>query len=629
MITQPLSFDCQDNDLGFCQVLDKDALPKFQFPAYCETEITGGLEKLACEQLAVIENLSDVLTVLSGMLVSENEIRPDGSGTHSAKSEDYFSAGKSYLITFQVTNCTKGTYKIVAGDNQTDELGNGVHSVILNTGSGTDLEVVGTEEDSLIDGFVSNLSIQCLRYSELYTISGTDGYEFQTPTKVCKTGIDDSLTFERSLVGEVTEGKMYRLSFTITENTANSPGTEIAYGLGEPGALSAVQAANGFFQIPLECGSAPAKKIVITLPTEFDGCIQDITLYQQNEVRMGGYSKDRVEVSDPSVSVELVDDTAYLATLTAEDKGCFRLGYADACTDFMGQFTGRNIVDEFERELAGISLDGSEYVFAVGDTVYIIYRGIGFAGILFDLSLFLGFTDGIGNLIEITATLGGTEMTLQTFTSPPYAMGTAYEWPFKGICGTQNRDLVIQIVTGSAAAATQAFVILNDQSAYLGNPLSVSVDQDEAQFIPEKYSECLNVNDPNECKLVEIKYRNDTPVFGLDFGLEGYDYAKMWIPVNLWHPGYKKQREVYENTLGNRNVNYSDTDETYTMTTDYLPEYLIKALILAVDCSSFLINGEAFVCVSEEAAPTWNKSFSLGALELQFVRQNTRYLKMA
>lgn len=615
---QPLSFDCQDNDIGFCQVIKQDDLPKYQFPLFCDQELTGGLEELECEEVSVLDNLSDLFTVITNFLVTNDRITPDDSGTHETTAPGYLETDRAYLVNIQVVNQVHGTFRVRVGDSTSTDFTNGVFSAILHSGAGTDLTIIGIDDGLIpMDGYITSVSIQCIRYSALYEIDAdTDSYTYAGPTKLCKQA-GASLGMSRE-IPEAVEGLTYRLSFTISDNTCNTPGTEIAYCLGCSGPTFAFQVRNGRIDIDVVCQEDPGKLLTITLPGCFDGCIEDITLYQKNQVRMGVYTKDK-EPDEGTITVTETD-TRYLATPVGLTEGCKRLGYADACTDYRGQFSGRNIAPEAQsRELINLFPFEGQYGFTIGQTAFIIYHNIIDPGIIYDLSLIGFIKDLDANEFDITANAGGNLLTLTPPPgTPPFVADTPYTFSFTGESGEENNDLVITITAGDTSAE---FALIGVDS------LVLNVNQTGGQFIPELFSECLNVvENIDECAFIEIAYSNSEPVFGLDFDVPGYE-AKIWIPAKLWHPSYQKDRELFESATGHRRVNYSETTRPYTLTTGYLPEYLIQALVLAADCDTFTINGETYVSTTEETSPEWNKSFTLAFVELLFVKQDLRLLK--
>lgn len=616
---QPLSFDCQKNDLGFCQVLKQDELPVYQFSKYCDRELLGTLIPLECEKLITIQNLSDVFTDISYFAVSDVMITPTpaASITHFVRAFDYFQEEKSYLISLQIVNLTNGYYTVQVGDSTSSNLQNGVHSFILNSGTTKNFVINGVDGDLPLDGYVANVTVQCIRYSELFNLNGN--YEFINPLAIRKTA-GTALEITKD-VSELIAGKTYKLSFRITENTCNAEGTLMSICLGCNLLSGNVQLRNGFYELDIIAQSFN-QLLQITLPSCMDGIIQDITLYEKNEIRMGVFDRDKNE-AEGTIEITL-SGNKYLATLNDIPEGCIRLGYADLCSDYWGQFTGRNIIDLAQaRELINIEPGGGEfegsYVFHVGTTAYVIYRNVLKRGIQFELDV-LGLIPGENaNIFDIQAIAGGMPMILTNPHTPPFLADTAYHFIFQGISGEDNEDLILIISAGDT----------NSSIGLIGLDVTIlNVDQAFDQFIPELFSECLNVQaNIDECNFVELIWSNDLPVFGLDFNVEGYSEAKMWLPITLWHPKYAKEREIFESATGRRIINYSDTTQTYLLTTDYIPEYLLTCLQFAVDCNVFKINGQEYVCTTESIEPEWNKFFTLSYVELDMVKQDRRYLK--
>lgn len=629
---QPLNLsasNCNENDLGFCQVLSKHDLPAYQFPIYCDTELTGGLQKLPCEELVVINNLSDVFDDNAGMNISNNRIEPFGTNPHYVNKAAYFEHNKFYQISIQLINHINGDWFVTCGDTVSDPISNGVFSQIMWSGpSSTSFSISGTDGDLPLDGYVANVSVQCVRYSELYDLvfDPTNRIEFTTPVCIKCTPGSMGLSMSEA-IPTLQAGKIYKLSFKITENTCNSPGTEFAYGLGATGPLFAQQIGNGFFEIEVMAGANPTKLFQLNFPTCFDGKVQDITIYEKNQIRMAIYDQDKNLLPD-MIAVNEVEGV-YLATLPDLAEGCYRLGYADLCSDSYGQFTGANILDLAQwRELVNMSDDSGEGVFDTETTAYIIYHNFIKGGILYNFNISGIIPGDNATTFDVTATIGGTTMTLVSTVPTPsggYSAGVSYTFNFLGTAGISNADLIISVLV-SGTGATIAKMTIDSGGIFDGPDLHVN--QTDPQFIVESYSDCLTViENVNDCELVELKWRNNKPFLGINFDVTGYDYARMWLPMKLWHPKYPKDREIFMNTSGNRRVNYSDTDEVFTLTTGYIPGYMLKTLALAIDCDTFLINGDSYVCTSEESSPEWNKNTSLAFVELEFVKQDRRYLK--
>lgn len=626
---QALSFDCQDTD--FCQPILQEQPPVYQFDAYCPDELTGSLEKQECETPVAIDNMAETFVDLVGFLASDSELTPVDGEDHTAFSDpDFFIEGFTYQITWVVKNCTRGTYGIKAGNNNTQSLGAGVHTEIITaTGSNPKIGVVGiNDSEDELDGQVTNIIIRCIRYSALFEVSQNESedpsaaFEFVGQTKICKIRDDVGVDIIKQ-ISEVIEGKIYKLSFKITGNTCNGDEVELAYGLAGSGPFIEPMR-NGLFELLVVAGSNVNKELFINLPTCSDGCIEDITLYQQNEVRIGWYDLDDNFIEE--IETELVDDEAIIASLPDDlPLGCGKIGYADACGDFHGQFSGNSIVEpETPREFIGITKVVNDYLFDVGERAIITYRNILYPGILYNGRVSCGFVLDPGQYLQVKVTAGGNTIIVDHTpppSGPPYTGSTSYNFEFEIESGTRDKDLVIEILTTAETSdAEQGFVEVDS--------ISMVVDEDPQQLIPEFFSNCFNVLDSiDDCEYVEVKFRNDNPVYGLKFGVGAFDYVRFWVEAKLWHPNYTKEREVYKDANGRRTVNYSDSDKVYKLTTAPIPEYLFDTIALGMDCDEFLVNEREFVGNSDELAPSYNKNIDLAPVEIDLVEQNVRSVK--
>lgn len=636
-LPQPIQFNHINNcpiDDNYCQLVDSLTFAKFRLSRLCDNELLGTTIKQPCESYISIPDMSSVFTDLTGMLATDIKVYGTGSGTHIAKTAtSYLISGTTYIINYQMRGLTSGNFKIIVGDNSSAfHTANGYYTEVINSGATTKLQLVGVDGDTDFDGIFANITIRCIRYSNLFSFDWSTGeglfdpFTFSGQTKICVHPGPLQTSSMSKLVEGLTPGYKYKLSFRITDNSCNSLIKAKLWST----TFTDSNALNGWQEIYLTCGDGiDNKNLVIDFSDSFCGCIQDITLFQTADIRVGVFNSDGSPSSCSEIDLTSFEEgsDSSVITLSSNSSGheckCVKIGYADSCDDYLSQFSLSNIIKDNTTRLLSlnINIDGT-FVIPISapisvteyDITYkniIAKEGICYNGVLkYEL-----IGDGIQQ-VDIHTIIGGIDYLVGSIINPP--SGT-YEPGFSGlISGGLNNDIKFYfIITGSITGATSGKFFFADFSTTLC----------DGQFFPDHFSNCFSIVNLVECTdILNIKYSNIKPAFGLVYDNNLPEYTLL-IRGKLWHPDFKKVREVNRGSTGHKTINYSDIQAPLTLSTERLPEYIIEALSVALDHDTFEIDGQLLVNEGDELTPNWNKNDEMAAITCHLTKQNTRIVK--
>jgi len=653
---QPIYFTpidaCSDPNSGYCQLVDISDAPKFRLSKLCDEELLGTLEKLPCEDYEVISDMSSVFTDLTGMVADDSRVESDGiAGTHSAKTAaGYFTVNTMYVISYQLRGLTSGfgSAKIKVGDNfGATRTVNGYYTDTLYSGATDKFELVGTDIGEFIfNGYFTNITVQCIRYSQIFDFEPVGGgavsdyVTFMGQTKFCITpGVGVQIYKE---LPDITPGKTYKLTFRITGNTSVAT---LGYELWPSGAspIASVDT-NGYYELYITAGDgtgggAPgdAEYLWLSLSDIFNGCVQDIQLYEVAENRVGVYNSDGTINECADVTIYEGEDAPLdsdVITLVTNDTacGCVKIGYADSCEDYHGQFTGSNLLPDSTEVFDGVDPDSGE--FFITDTagnevsVSMDYQGMVDAGYIYCGEISFSATDG-GiipgsalpiDYIRIDVVIGGTLHNLCNYPNPTNT--TVYTCTLIDLLsGSTTLDIEF-IISWTATGDATGTVDLD----------TITTSLCSGQLIPRYWSNCFNIIDKSICDDVMIvKYTNDKPLYGLSYDV-ALPYYLFRIEAKIWHPTFPKTREINRSSTGHKTINYADIDKHYIMNIKPLPPYLIEAIVAAIDHDTLEIGSDInnlieYVSESDEIDPTWNKNSNLAPIELSLTEQDKRLVK--
>lgn len=612
--------DCRNSD--YCQLVVHEDNPVWQIVADCD-EITRGEEKLPCENSIVSEYFSDFPTYDPQYVnVSQNEITWKGT---QPTAEDvisianYLAVGKTYLIRFTIVNRTKGTLT-VAGNTYD---ANGNYSINY-TATDDQLTFTGSGGENAFDGTVINISIICIRYSQLYTATHADGdypFTYTGQTSICKSGVAGVLTLND--FSRFHAGQTYKICFTLTNVSAG----QVLVVLGETTSDPYIQSGRFCVDLVYSVGASDGK-LKFVFDAAFDGCISDITTELIPEFRIALFDAEGNEIPD-SLDVESIGNTIKVKLEDTVPEGCYNIGIADSCSNFKNQFFGNAITDpRVERYSTNINTSSGAFTSegnTVGDTSTNTIKFID--ALCCDKEYNIGIKIADTSLLndfatfEVQLNLGGN-IYMQPVTPP--VPDTNFTVIFNAVvAGCENTDAEVRLVytvTNPAFFMTGEFVFAGSYITMTG-----------AQLCPEFYSTCLQVLNQAPCDSMLIKYRNDNDAFGFDYHSVGYReadgfYNQLRIIAKLWKAKYPRSREVQKNSTGLRTTYYSDVDKKYSLTTEPLPEYIHDALNIAIDHRTLIIEDAEFVSNAESYDPEWNKSSTLAPVEIELFKQRDRAL---
>lgn len=655
---QPIIFTpvdaCVDNNSDYCQTLHLLDDPKFRLSRLCDEELLGTTVKQPCEYFTVLSDLSAEFITLDGMIADDTSVGSDGlAGTHTATTASGFlQANTAYSISYFIKGLTfgNGTFKIKAGDNYGPTRGaDGYYTDTIHTGTGTDLQLVGIDTGELIfDGIFSNIVIQCIRYSSIFTLTvpfGTvDGtFSFNGQTKICVipgSGTGGNILKNVTCV----PGKTYKLSFHIIGNTApplTGGSSNVGYSLWPSSApLIGLSGSNGYYELYVTAGDgsgggAPgsAEHMEISVSDLFTGCIEDITLYAVADLRIGAFNEDGTENTCVELTTYGEDDGLYdsevvkISASSDDACGCFKIGYADSCEDYHGQFSGNsllNIITPSETirltpsELVNIDSSGVfDIVGGEAQESSITYSDIIDPGYKYCGSIKVKADEDIEYFI--TVIIGGVSHSLGSHT---VTAGVYYEFDYSDLLsGSINTDIKFIITCDASFPGTGTVEIS-----------TIDVHLCSGQLIPRYWSNCFNMVPDVDCDdTLLIKYSNSKPLFGLIYD-SNIPYYSFRINAKIWHSKLSKTRELNRGSLGHETINYSDIRKIFTMNTEPLPDYLIDALAVALDHDTLEIGNNfanliSYVSQTDEVNPLWNKKSNLAPVEITLAVQDKRVVK--
>lgn len=671
--------DCASNN--WSQLVALNDVPTWQIATKCD-EITGNSRRLPCESNLIGPYSEDFKRYSAGfveeglidsVILGADEIRFiafDDAGNLFATEENFLTPNTCYNISYTITGYTEGWIQTVVGSGGAKGANareaNGTYSEIYCTdGDGRLIFQVGTNDTVDPSTFVlSNVFINCIRYSQLYEIENIDPGDptptFNTLSSICK----DDQPYAAEVLISLREvpfmvGQTYKICFTISESNAGSidllfgPTTPITY------------TGNGRYCAEIEYVDATfVTQLQFEMSDDFVGCLSEITVYLVPVIQVGLFDEDGNEV-EGALSTEQIGSTLKVEMNATVPEGCYRIGVADNCSNYRNQFYG-NILDAegyYSETLIsedvgvwGQIIKGENNLKAFtpygwaessgGDFInYFIIRDSICYNKLYDAEFNLTIDDNgnpIGQ-IEICVELAGSAY-CQTIFSP----GTSETLIFTDILSAISKehadfDLFCPNYYCSLVGDNYLTVFINLKSVVKNNsnaPLvefttgadtTLTMDTEPQQFCPEYMSVPLKVTTAGPCDSLLIKYRNDNDAFDIDYTSEGYTeadgfYNKIRIFAKLWKSSWPRTTETQKNSDGTRTKYYADLDKKYQLSTEPLPEFMHDALSEALEHRTLIIDDKNLVCDSDDYSPEWNKSTMLAPVEVELFLQQSRKL---
>lgn len=649
-------------------------------------ELTGTNVKLPCESnligaytdnFARYQNDIGPEALLPTYLISATDIRFEdfeSAGNIFSTPVGFLPANTCFFLRYTVSGYSDGYVQTVVdasepqrttGPNPSREA-NGTYSEVYCTDADGRLRFqIGNDDDTTLSTFIlSNIFIGCIRYSVLYDLlidpADEDLVTFEGATKICKGETANSVLVSLREVPFI-EGQTYKICFTLSGSTGGS--VDLLFNSTTPDTYSG----NGFYCTELEYEDATlATQLQFELSADFDGCIQDISVHLVADYRIGLFDADDQEVEN-ALTVEQIGSALKVNLNPDVPEGCYTIGIADNCSNFLSQFYGNILLGEYYSQYLNFTLgtfpgsfypitrSGNDFSFdfsgwadlpngSVFRDYYFILPDSICCEKLYDMVMDIAIDDN-GNTvdsIDISVVLASELVATDTVLTP----GTSAVFTFDDlIAGNCNENISEGVGVSETLAA-----LIGQNGTFIRIGLSITkanatapeigfsagdsfliMDQDTPQFCPEYYSVALNVTAEAPCDTVLIKYRNPNNAFGFDYTSAGFTetdgfYNQVRIDGKLWKPNYPRTQETQKASTGYRTKYYADIDKVQTLTTGLLPEFIHDALSDAVDHETLIIEDQYFVNKSEEYSPNWDKSTDLASVELELFVQQSRKL---
>jgi hypothetical protein len=195
---------------------------------------------------------------------------------------------------------------------------------------------------------------------------------------------------------------------------------------------------------------------------------------------------------------------------------------------------------------------------------------------------------------------------------------------------TGSEDIEIKITTldGDLLYASIDESAITEYSSY------AKIEIDWATFIPS-YTGCLRIwvkqshqtwdqgyksqainLQTTHTGTVLLSWQNNEAVFGFDYS--NTDFTQyLRVKGRLWHPKFPKDRkDVFVDSAGKRRILYSRTKEEMTLDISEIPDYLHRALSIALEHDEFYVDGVGYINEENDYSPSWRKTSRLAPVEI-------------
>lgn len=672
--------DCASNN--WSQLVALNDNPTWQITTKCD-EITGGGRKLPCESNQIgpysedFKRYNDAFVeqgLIDSVLLGNDEVRFiafDDTGNLFATEAGFLTPNTCYNISYTISGYVEGWIQTTVGAGTAKgpnaRESNGTFSEIYCTDAdGRLIFQVGTDDDVDPATFVlSNIFLNCIRYSQLYDIENIDPGDptptFNTLSSICK---DDQVYVAEVLISlrEVPfmVGQTYKICFTVSNSNAGS--IDVLFGPTTPVTFSG----NGRYCIEIEYVDATfVTQLQFEMSTDFVGCLSDITVYLVPVIQVELFD-EQGEIVEDALETEQIGSTLKVEMNATVPDGCYRIGVADNCSNYRNQFYG-NILDAdgYYSELITnedigtwgpiLRKDADNWELTLNgwaDLPNGTHDFINYA-VIRDSICYDKLYDG-----EFNVSIAANGNTIQSLQVQVQIAGASYQvtiptpgatetFSFTDIISGENAEYedtnipcpsyVCDLIGRNALLINISATILKSAPTSplieltTGTDSTFTMDTDPQQFCPEYMSVPLKVTTAAPCDSLLIKYRNDNDAFDIDYTSEGYTeadgfYNKIRIYAKLWRGSWPRTTETQKNSDGTRTKYYADLDKKYTLSTEPLPEFMHDALSDALEHRTLIIDDKYLVSDTEDYLPDWNKSSLLAPVEVDLFLQQGRKL---
>ena len=137
-------------------------------------------------------------------------------------------------------------------------------------------------------------------------------------------------------------------------------------------------------------------------------------------------------------------------------------------------------------------------------------------------------------------------------------------------------------------------------------------------------SDCFSVKLTHDCTIT-VEWYNDQDGFG--FNYSGLTFRpQLRLDGKVWKPRFTTEdKEVYGKSNGNKLITYARVYEELEVAIKEAPDYVHRAIAVAINHDNLFVNDIASVVEDEEYTPTWRNSSNL-APSAFIVKQNRQDL---
>jgi hypothetical protein len=495
--------------------------------------------------------------------------------------------------------------------------------IIFNPTSEVLCEGCGTPYQQLVD-FNDEIFFQVettpCEGSELYVaeVSGVAWGLTIVDGKVCSTTLSVSGAYIQGLYMNYSY-QLFQVTFTVPSLEQGSLSVSISGSSTQTITLAGTYTM--YFDNPLVAASSIS---LVFASTSFIGCldVQSITvngLASEQQTRLGIVDAETLATVDFITPLYTVKDNkitgAFALTDLALGAGCYRLAFADFCTNTCGQsyvFNGNLMEGQFGVE--GWTLGGDVIpTLTQGSAAFSVNIGEDSTmtsntgnelcdGLTYNVSIFIqSATD-----VRIYAVIGTNQV---AFTGSGYQNVT--------IVAGGNAPLQILVVQFGGSAGT----------AELTRAIRVEVADEDLQW--DAYTDVLAIGDYNDtCKYYKIEGCNAEDQFNLAFGGSSFLPA-IRLEGRKFRAQYQTEVNNFRFASGGWRTTYVDREKKWTFAFGRLPEYVLDFLSTIFYYDNCYINGDLYYPIDGEFPDIeYNDADDLGAISIDLALKKSKVRKI-
>lgn len=138
--------------------------------------------------------------------------------------------------------------------------------------------------------------------------------------------------------------------------------------------------------------------------------------------------------------------------------------------------------------------------------------------------------------------------------------------------------------------------------------------------IIEYETDQLYVNTEHDCT-IQLTWTNNENAYGFDYANLEFTQS-LRVKGKKWKPKYSKDKEVFKDSQGNRNILRSDTSKVEILTLNEAPEYVHDAYAIGIEHDNFEIDSLKYVVEDTEHLPKWRNSSQLASSDTEVIKDS-------